>query len=112
MALGANGFGGEPELIAERPGECLVRPVARLERHRQDVGRAGRERLGGLGQAAAAHIAHRRMSGHRAEGPRHVEARDAAGRAISSSVMSPAKWLSMNQSAFPTGSMGASRKQG
>jgi hypothetical protein len=79
MALGANAFGREPELIAERPGECLVRPVARLERHRQDVGGTGGERLRGFGQAAAAHVAHRRMAGHRAEGPRHVEAGDAAG---------------------------------
>ena len=40
-ALAANRFGRQPELLAERPGECLVRAVSGIERHRQDVAVGG-----------------------------------------------------------------------
>ena len=70
-----SGLGREAELIAERPAEGFVRAVARLERHRQDVIGAVRQRLRRLGQAAPPHIAHHRPVGRRAEQPRQSEAR-------------------------------------
>ena len=44
MALRANRLGGEPELIAKRPRECLVGAVAGIECDGEDIGRTvGRE---------------------------------------------------------------------
>jgi hypothetical protein len=80
VALGAHRFGRLPELVAERPRECLVGAVTRVERDRQDVGRAVAQRLGGLARPAAAHVAHHRAAGRLAERARHVVARHARGR--------------------------------
>jgi hypothetical protein len=77
-ALGANRFGRQAELVAKRAGECFVRPIARIERHGQDIGGAGRERFRRFAQAAPAHIAHHRMLGCRAERAREMVARHAA----------------------------------
>jgi hypothetical protein len=64
-------------MIAERTGEGFVRAVIRIQREAQDIGRAGRERLRGLGEAAGTHIAHHRNSGGRGKRPHQMEARDA-----------------------------------
>ena len=74
MALRANRFGRQAELIAERTGERLVRTIAGVERDGQDVRRAGHEMSRGLGQAAAAHIAHHRLTGRHAERAQQVVA--------------------------------------
>jgi len=57
MPLRTKGLGSDAKLIAKRTRESLVRAVTDLERDRQDVGSAVRERSGGYRQPAAAHIA-------------------------------------------------------
>ena len=74
---GADRFGRDAEMVAERAGECFVRAVIRIQRDLEDVGRAARERARRLGEAAGAHIAHHRKPGRGGERPHHVEARDA-----------------------------------
>ena len=79
LALAAQLFGRQPELVAERPGECFVGAIARLQRDRQDVGRAVGKGARRFAQPPAAQIAHDGTVQHLAEGARHVEPRDAAG---------------------------------
>ena len=55
------------ELLAERPRECLVRVVARIDGHAEDVARTVRQSLRRLRKSAAAHIAHHRQPGRGAE---------------------------------------------
>ncbi len=77
MALRADGFGSPAELVAEGTGKGLVRTIAGIESHGQDIRRPGRKPPGRLGQAAAAQIADDRAAGRRAENPHELVARDA-----------------------------------
>ena len=61
------------------------------------------ERPRRLAQPARTHIAHHRKPGRGGKRPHQMEARDAGDAAISSSVNAPARWLSINQSAFWAG---------
>ena len=79
-AFAAQLFGRQPELLAKRPRECFVGAVPRLERDRQDVGRAVGELPRGFGQPPCADIAHDGLVQRIAEGPRHVEPRYAGSR--------------------------------
>src|SRR5436190_2829685 len=71
-------FGRDPEMFAERAGECLVRAVVRVQRQLQDIGRTVDKRARRLAEAAGKHIAHHRQPGRGGERPDHVEARDSS----------------------------------
>ena len=73
---GADRFGRHAKMVAERAGECFVRAVVRIQRQREDIGRAGGERTRRLAEPAGPHIAHHRQSGCRGKRPDHVKARD------------------------------------
>ena len=75
MALRANSLRRHAELLAERPRECLVRAVARLERHTENVRRTVGKGPRGFGQAPAAQVAHDRLTQRAMEDAREVIAR-------------------------------------
>jgi hypothetical protein len=79
MALAAHQLRRQAELVAEGAGEGLVRAVAGVQRHRQDVASAGGQLAGRLGQSAAADRAHHRPAGGHAEQPAQMEPRHAGG---------------------------------
>src|SRR5436853_3177652 len=72
----ADRFGRDPEMVAERAGECFVRAVIRIQCQRENIRCAARERACRLGQAPRAHITHHRKSGRSAKRPHQMEARD------------------------------------
>ena len=57
---GANHFGRDAEMVAERAGERFVRAVIRIQRDLENIGRTGRERARRLAEPAGTHIAHHR----------------------------------------------------
>ena len=77
---GADGFGRNAEMVAERAGEGFVGAVVRIQREAENVGRTGGQFARRLAEPAGTHIAHDRKSRGRRERPHHVEARDAADR--------------------------------
>src|SRR5215467_9963870 len=70
-----DGFGRDPEMVPERAGECFVRAVIRIQRERENIGRAGCERARGFREATGAHVTHHRKAGRRSKGAHHVETR-------------------------------------
>src|ERR1700729_2511556 len=71
--------GGEPELLAKRARECLVRAVSRFERYRQNIRCTACQTPRRFGQAPCPNVAHHRAACCRFEGARQVVARYAAG---------------------------------
>jgi len=67
LALAANLFRREPELVAERARERLVRAVAGIERDGENVRRAVAKLPSRFAQAPRAHVAHERVAGDRVE---------------------------------------------
>ncbi len=58
--FGANDFGSDSEVIAERTRECLVRAVSVIQGNRQDVSGAVRQRTRRLRESSTPDIAHDR----------------------------------------------------
>ena len=78
MRRAADRFGRDPEMVAERAGECFVRAVIRIQRDAEDIGSAICERARGLAETAGTHIAHDRQPRRGGKRPHHVETRDSA----------------------------------
>ena len=62
MALRANRFGGDSELVAERSGESFVGAIAEIQSDGQDVGATISKHARCLAQSPAAHVAHRGLA--------------------------------------------------
>jgi len=80
LAMAADLFRGETELVAESARERLVRAVARVESDAENVRCAVAKLPGRLAQAPRAHVAHERMAGDCVERAGQMILRDAALR--------------------------------
>jgi hypothetical protein len=72
--------GSDLELLAEGAGECLMRAIAGVERHAENVRRPFGQHPGRLGQAAAADVGRDGIAGGEGKDARQVRTRNAGVR--------------------------------
>ena len=72
-------FGRLTELLAKRPGECLMRAITEIERYREDVRRSGGEAACCLAEAPRLEVLHHRPAGRSGERICKVRSGNTAG---------------------------------